>query len=51
VFYEDGHRTDAFGVADCLHIRFDRVHPMNADTRALADRADVAVFVGTDQSP
>jgi hypothetical protein len=51
IYYEDGHRTEAFGVADCLHIRFDRVHPMTPEARALADRTDIAVFVGTDQSP
>jgi hypothetical protein len=51
IYYEDGHRTEAMGVADCLHIRFDRVHPMTPEARALADRTDIAVFVGTDQSP
>jgi hypothetical protein len=50
IYYEDGHRTDALGVADCLHIRFDRVHPATHETRAPANGADVAVFVGTDQS-
>ena len=50
VFYEDGHRTEAYGVADCLGIRFDRVRPMNANARALADRADIAVFVGADRA-
>jgi LytR cell envelope-related transcriptional attenuator len=51
VFYEDGHRTDAYGVADCLHIRFDRVHAMTPSARALASRADIVVFVGTDETP
>ncbi len=48
VFYEDGYRTEAYGVADCLHIRFDHVHAMNANARALADRARIAVFLGAD---
>jgi LytR cell envelope-related transcriptional attenuator len=50
VFYEPGYRNEAFSVADCLHIRFDRVHEMTASARALADRADIAVFVGADQT-
>ncbi|HKE81787.1 MAG TPA: LytR C-terminal domain-containing protein [Solirubrobacteraceae bacterium] len=49
VFYEAGYRNEAFSVADCLHIRFDRVHEMTPDARALADRANIAVFVGADQ--
>ncbi len=48
VSYERGHRTDALGVASCLHIASDRVVAMNANARALADRAVVAVFVGSD---
>jgi hypothetical protein len=48
VYFEPGHRTDALGVASCLHIGRDRVVPMDANTRALADRAVVAVFVGAD---
>jgi hypothetical protein len=48
VYFEPGHRTDALGVASCLHIGADRVAPMDANARALADRADVAVFVGAD---
>ena len=50
VFYERGHRSDALGVAGCLHIGFDRVAPMDANARALADRARVAVFVGADRA-
>jgi LytR cell envelope-related transcriptional attenuator len=50
VFYEDGHRDEAYSVADCLNIRFDHVHPMNANARALADRADIAIFVGADKA-
>jgi hypothetical protein len=48
VYFEPGHRADALGVASCLHIGSDRVAPMDADARALADRAVVAVFVGAD---
>jgi hypothetical protein len=48
VYFEPGHRTDALGIASCLHFGSDRVAPMNARVRALADRAVVAVFVGAD---
>jgi hypothetical protein len=50
IYYEDGHRTDARGVANCLHISLGRVYPATRETRALANDADVAVFVGIDQS-
>jgi LytR cell envelope-related transcriptional attenuator len=50
VYFEHGHRADALGVASCLHIGSDRVVPMDANARALADRADVAVFVGADSA-
>jgi LytR cell envelope-related transcriptional attenuator len=50
VFYEDGHRNEAYSVAACLEIRFDHVHAMNANARALADRADIAVFIGADKA-
>jgi LytR cell envelope-related transcriptional attenuator len=50
VYYEPGHRTDALGVASCLHIGFERVMAMDANARALADRADVAVFIGADRA-
>jgi hypothetical protein len=48
VYFEPGHRADALGVASCVHIGSDRVAPMDAKARALADRAVVAVFVGAD---
>jgi hypothetical protein len=48
VYYEPGHRADALGVASCLHIGSDRVTPMDANARALSDRAQVAVFLGAD---
>jgi LytR cell envelope-related transcriptional attenuator len=48
VYYEGGHRADALGVASCLHLGSDRVVAMDANARALADRAQVAVFVGSD---
>jgi hypothetical protein len=50
VYYEGGHRADALGVASCLHIGSDRVVAMDANARALADRAEVAVFVGADRA-
>jgi hypothetical protein len=51
VFYKDGYRADAYAVADCLGIPSERVHTMTVDVRVLADRADIAVFVGSDRSP
>jgi hypothetical protein len=50
VYFEHGHRTDALGVASCLHIGSGRVVAMNATVRALADRARVAIFVGYDRA-
>jgi hypothetical protein len=38
-------------VAGCLQIGSDRVLPMQPNARALADRADVAIFVGADRVP
>ena len=51
VYYEPGHKGDAQGVAACLHVGLDRVLPMQPNARALADRADVAIFVGADRVP
>jgi LytR cell envelope-related transcriptional attenuator len=48
IYYESDHRADALGVASCLHVGTDRVVAMDANARALADRAQVAVFVGSD---
>jgi hypothetical protein len=50
VYFEHGHRADALGVASCLHIGSDRVVAMDANARALADRARVAIFVGYDRA-
>ena len=50
IFYEPGHRTEGYGVADCLDIRHDRVYPMDADARVAADRADIVVFIGADKA-
>ena len=50
VYFERGHHEDALGVASCLHIGSDRVQPMDANERALSDRAHVAVFVGADRA-
>ncbi len=51
VYYQGGHRSDALGVASCLHIGSDRVVPMDANARALAASVDVAVFLGADRVP
>jgi hypothetical protein len=50
VYYEPDHKGDAQGVAACLQIGLDRVVPMDANARALSDRAEVAVFVGFDRA-
>jgi hypothetical protein len=50
IYYEAGHQTDAADVASCLGISSDRVLPMGVGERAVADRADVAVFVGADRA-
>jgi hypothetical protein len=50
VYYEPGHKGDAQGVAGCLKIGLDRVVAMDANARALSDRADVAVFIGADRA-
>jgi hypothetical protein len=50
IYYEPGHKGDAQGVAGCLKIGLDRVVPMDANARALSDRADVAVFIGADRA-
>jgi LytR cell envelope-related transcriptional attenuator len=50
IFYEPGHRTEGYAVADCLDIPFDRVLPMDATARVAADRAEVAVFIGADKA-
>jgi hypothetical protein len=50
VYYEPGHKADAQGVAACLRIGYEHVAPMDANARALADRADVAVFIGADRA-
>ena len=46
VYYQGGHRSDALGVASCLHIGADRVVPMVAAARRIAASVDVAVFLG-----
>jgi hypothetical protein len=49
--YAPGHKDDAEDVAACLAVRLNRVAPMTPDERAVADRADVAIFVGADRVP
>ena len=48
IYYQGGHRTDALGVASCLHVTRDRVVPMDVAARDVAGGVDVAVFVGAD---
>jgi hypothetical protein len=48
IYYQGGRRTDALGVASCLHVARDRVVQMDAAARQVAGSADVAVFVGAD---
>jgi hypothetical protein len=50
IAFERGHRTDALGVASCLHIDSDRVVAMGSAERSLSDGAQVAVFLGADRS-
>ena len=50
ISFERGHRTDALGVASCLHIGSDRVVAMGRAERALSNGAQVAVFLGADRA-
>ena len=50
VFYEAKARAAAFDVAKVLGVPTSQVKPMDANARALADRAQVAVFVGGDKA-
>ena len=51
VSYEPGHRELAQSVAACLEIGRDRVQPMSARARSIAEKAAVAVFLGADKVP
>ncbi|MGZ6644580.1 MAG: LytR C-terminal domain-containing protein, partial [Solirubrobacteraceae bacterium] len=50
VFYEAKARAAALDVAKVLGVPTAQVKPMDANARALADRAQVAVFVGGDKA-
>jgi LytR cell envelope-related transcriptional attenuator len=48
IYYEPGYEEQAQTVAGCLDVGLDRVLPMHAIARDAADRAPIAVFIGTD---
>lgn len=50
VFYEAKARVAALDVAKILGVPTSQIKPMDANARALADRAQVAVFVGGDKA-
>jgi hypothetical protein len=50
VYYEPGYRERAQTAAECIDVGLDRVLPMTANARVLADRADIAVFIGADKA-
>ena len=50
VFFEGKARPAALDVAKILGVPISQVKPMDANARALADRAQVAVFVGGDKA-
>jgi hypothetical protein len=50
VYFEPKARPAALDVARILGVRAANVKPMDANVRALADRATVAVFVGADKA-
>jgi hypothetical protein len=50
VFYEPNAKVAALDVAKILGVKAANVKPMDANARVLADRAQVAVFVGADKA-
>jgi hypothetical protein len=50
VYYEPNAKPAALDVAKILGVRTVNVKPMDANARVLADRAQVAVFVGADKA-
>jgi hypothetical protein len=50
IYYEPGDREQAQTVAGCLNVGLDRVLPMDANARVVANRADVVVFIGADKA-
>ena len=51
IYYEPGFKEQAQTAAGCLQSGLDRVLPMTTNARVAADRAQIAVFVGTDTIP
>jgi len=50
IFYESNAKAAALDVAKVLGVRAANVKPMDANARVAADRAQVAVFVGSDKA-
>jgi hypothetical protein len=50
IYYAVGYREQAQTAAGCLHSSLGRILPMDANARAMGDRADVVVFIGADQA-
>jgi LytR cell envelope-related transcriptional attenuator len=50
IYYEPGYRDQAEAAATCIDVPLDRLHPMTAGARVVADRADIAVFIGADKA-
>jgi hypothetical protein len=50
IYFEPKARPAALDVAKILGVKTANVQPMDANARALADRATVAVFVGADKA-
>ena len=50
IYYEPGYREEAQTAAGCLQVRLDRIHPMDANARVAADRADIVAFIGADKA-
>jgi LytR cell envelope-related transcriptional attenuator len=50
IFYEPAGKAAAADVAKILGVKAVNVKPMDANARVAADRAQVAVFVGTDKA-
>ena len=50
IFYEPAGKAAALDVAKILAVKAVNVKPMDANARVAADRAQVAVFVGTDKA-
>jgi LytR cell envelope-related transcriptional attenuator len=51
IYYEPGYKEQAQTAAGCLDVGLDRVLPMNANARVVADHAPIVVFLGHDAIP